>query len=212
MTTTYGKTFTCNNCGNRFEGRTLSSTNMMGSPDLDTRPPKMQRFTMDTWLQECPNCKYVLQNEGEKVSSEMKELIRSERYQTCDGRKFKNTLAERFYRNSLILEENEDYEDAMLSALQAAWLCDDAEDRKNADWCRGRFLENYEKLSMLERNLDLKLMRIDVLRRMGEFERVLEECDPSAFDQPIMNGIAMFHIRLAKDKDDKCYRIEDALK
>ncbi len=43
MTTIYNKKITCCLCNKESEYRGIGSTNAFGSPDLDTRPPQMQR-------------------------------------------------------------------------------------------------------------------------------------------------------------------------
>ena len=48
----------CSVCGETTEQPVLMSTNSWGYPDLDLRPPEMQRSTMHVWIQECPHCGY----------------------------------------------------------------------------------------------------------------------------------------------------------
>ena len=49
MTQIFPILITCPICEHEFEIYQLASTNQMGSPDLDLRPPEMARSTMDTW-------------------------------------------------------------------------------------------------------------------------------------------------------------------
>lgn len=209
MTQEFEEKFVCDNCGEIFTDFILYSTNMFESPDLDTRPGEMKRSTMDTWIHQCPNCKYILQSENE-LNDNTKSLIKTEEYQTCNGKNFKNDLTEKFYREGLILSQNGKFEDAAISFLEAAWTCDDVDDEKNAIYCRKCFLKNYEKIN--KKSEDIKLIRIDVLRRVGEFETILNECDPSIFLDDTMRDVAIFGIELAKKKDMGCYSIEDAFK
>src|SRR5689334_17370242 len=59
MTSYYPRQVICSVCGTSSRQEVLTSTNCIGSPDLDLRPPQMKRSTMDRWLHECPNCGFV---------------------------------------------------------------------------------------------------------------------------------------------------------
>ena len=50
MTTLDERTSTCAICGGRSKQTVVASTNARGSPDLDLRPPEMQRSTMPYWV------------------------------------------------------------------------------------------------------------------------------------------------------------------
>ena len=102
MTMIEPKEVKCPICNTIFEIYLLMSTNSMGSPDLDLRPPEMQRSTMDSWVHECPSCGYASVDFDLKPSV-TREFIESESYQSCDGFDFKNPLSKRFYRLSTIV-------------------------------------------------------------------------------------------------------------
>lgn len=48
----------CFICGEMCKVYAIASTNRMGSPDLDTRPPEMERSTIKYHIQYCPSCHY----------------------------------------------------------------------------------------------------------------------------------------------------------
>src|SRR5262245_66304931 len=86
MTSYHPRQVTCSVCGTSSRQDILTSTNIVGSPDLDLRPPEMKRSTMDAWLQECPNCGFVSGNlaEAERgsrkiLSTEPNALLRGKR-------------------------------------------------------------------------------------------------------------------------------------
>jgi len=54
MTTLFPQKETCFVCGNTSEHTVIGSTNAFGSPDLDLRPPEMQRSTITHRVQRCP--------------------------------------------------------------------------------------------------------------------------------------------------------------
>ncbi|MBR4908658.1 MAG: hypothetical protein IKZ43_06585 [Acidaminococcaceae bacterium] len=47
MTTMFRQKYKCAVCGAEQEFYGIASTNSFGSPDLDLRPPEMQRSTME---------------------------------------------------------------------------------------------------------------------------------------------------------------------
>ena len=97
---------TCPICENEFEIIQLASTNQMGSPDLDLRPPEMARSTMDTWTHECPKCGYVASdfNQTPEITP---EFVEKDEYKSCDDLNFKSHQSEIFYRQYMISDDNE---------------------------------------------------------------------------------------------------------
>ncbi|GAG60973.1 unnamed protein product [marine sediment metagenome] len=80
MTTYYEKEIICAICKNKSTYEMTSSFNAFGSCDLDTRPPEMQRSTMQYWTQRCPDCGYCAIDIS--VSEEnMVEIVKSSKYQ-----------------------------------------------------------------------------------------------------------------------------------
>lgn len=195
----------CPVCENEFEINVIMSTNSFGSPDLDLRPPEMQRSTMNMWVHECPGCGYVSGNFSNDAGVE-REYIQCEFYRTCEGMNFTNPLSERFYRRYLI--ESEDLEKFFL-LLYCVWACDDANDSDNATAIRKMCIDILENLDLDE---SMELQRADLLRRTRQFARLIEEYENKTYSQDIYNQVIDFHIRKAHEKDDSCYTVEDATK
>ena len=59
MTTRGSSMVTCSRCGTASRLPFIGSTNRMGAPDLDVRPPSMLRETIDCWIQDCTACGYA---------------------------------------------------------------------------------------------------------------------------------------------------------
>ena len=59
MTTIYEEEVTCAVCGAKQTVQEMGSTSSFGPMDLDTRPPPLQRGTMEMWVHECVECGYV---------------------------------------------------------------------------------------------------------------------------------------------------------
>lgn len=191
----------CNTC---FEIYILMSTNSMGSPDLDLRPPEMQRSTMNSWIHECPSCGYAADDFDQKPSV-TRAFIESETYQSCDSIDFKNPLSKRFYRQHLIESENLK---KFYMLLYCAWTCDDRNDVENAVLIRTKCLETLKNLDLDE---TLEIQRADILRRSGNFAQVISEYENRSFKEEILNPIKDFQIKKALLEDDGCYTVEDAL-
>lgn len=205
MTTIMPIPVKCPVCENEFEIYVLGSTNAWGAPDLDLRPPEMQRSTMDKWVHECPNCGYVTSdfNRSTEITS---DFLKSDSYKNCDDLNFEHPLAERFYRQYLISSDNAD---KFYALLHCAWACDDANDEKNAEFIRCKSLEYMNQFDL---NDDSQIQRADLLRRSGQFERVIEEYSTKTFKEDIYNKICGFEVEKAIQKDTSCYTVEDVVK
>ena len=83
---------TCRVCKKKSEQIILTSTNSFGSPDLDLRPPEMQRSTMCFWVQRCPSCGYVASSIDDSTNA-TRDYLNSDDYKNAKGRNFKSDLA-----------------------------------------------------------------------------------------------------------------------
>ena len=214
MTTMFKQVKKCAVCGSKHEYSMIASTNSFGSPDLDLRPPEMQRGTMYLWVEECPDCGYVASDITDKPNRVTKEWLTSEEYITCDGIRFRSGLAARFYKQYKICLLNKKTEDAFCAIHHAAWACDDMKDNKNAVRCRDLAIPLIEKLlSGKSRNKEnLKLMRADLLRRAGHFDKVIADYSSFVFENEIMDKVREFQVKKAEQKDALCYTVEEAVK
>lgn len=200
----------CGMCGEMSVQPVLLSTNTFGFPDLDLRPPSMQRETMNTWVMECPHCGYVAGrlNEESEVSP---DFIKSERYLTCDGLEFKGKLAQRFYRNHLIMDEAGNVSASFRNLLHCAWDCDDKGDAKNARKVRKLALTYIDELieTADEGKNNLLVIKSDLLRRAGEFDSLIQEYENMTIGEEIYDAVIRFQIGKARLQDDACYTVED---
>ena len=212
MTTYYDTTVKCSVCGHENQFTEMGSSNSFGSPDLDLRAPGMIRMTMGCWIQECKNCHYV----SHSVSSECPvpvAFIRSAEYLDCDGYAFKSELARRFYRQHKLQLLAGNTQIAFDALLHAAWVCDDTQDKANAKIMRELCLPLVTSLiSKNEKNGDsLLLMKADLLRRAGMFDELLAEYENVTFHDDIMNQVLRFQLLKAKERDDACYTVKQAV-
>lgn len=202
----------CSVCGKTSLQPVLTSTNAWGYPDIDLRPPEMQRSTMDTWLVECPHCGYVasdIENELE-VSP---DLLKTDEYLTCEGKTFKSKLSERFYRHYLISKAENDHGSEFLSLLHCAWTCDDNCDELAVE-IRKLALKSMRKMDPQEDDEKnaLKLIEADLLRRSMQFNEVIREFKDVIMEDKIQNDVITFQIELSMDKDSACHTVEEVVK
>lgn len=212
MTTTLDFDKKCAICTKTSPQTVLTSTNTSGYPDLDLRPPEMQRSTMFAWLEECPHCGYVAKD----IENELKvspDFLKSEEYLTCGGHEFKSHLAKRFYRHHLIAKAEKNYTSEFDSLLYCAWLCDDADDELAVEM-RKMALKSIDKINTENDNEreNLKLIKADLLRRSLQFDEMIEEFKDVTFEDEIRNEIIKFQLELAAKEDSACYTIEDVPK
>lgn len=205
----------CAVCGKESEYSVLNSTNTFGSPDLDLRPPEMRRSTMHIWIQECPFCGYISKDVTDETSV-TKELLSSERYLNCDGHDFKSDLSRQFYKNYMINMEDGNLEDAFSAIHCAAWACDDAQDLANAKLCRTLAIFLLDRLikkhAFDTKEEDYIIIKADLLRRSGCFERLFSEFSSFSSNDNLFNKIIHFQLDKASQGDTGGYKIEDAVK
>lgn len=200
----------CGVCGKESTHSALLSTNSFGSPDLDLRPSEMSRSTMNTWILECPHCGYVASklNENPEIDT---DFIMTDKYMNCDGFEFEKDLAGRFYKGYLIANEKNNIRESYLNLLHCAWVCDDGEDIDNARKIRKLSIGYLDELIKMggEEKDNFVLMKADLLRRSGEFDRVIEEYSDMILDEEILNKVITFQIIKARQRDDACYTLND---
>lgn len=140
MTTIYHAKATCAVCGAENEYERIGSTNAFGSPDLDTRPPEMERSTISASVQRCPECGYCA-SEVSAAPPEAQTVVEETEYQNQLEDPRYPDLANAFLCNAIIDQRTNSYSDATWSLIQAAWVCDDADCREGATECRVRAAE-----------------------------------------------------------------------
>jgi len=217
MTTIYNERITCCLCGKESEYRGIGSTNAFGSPDLDTRPPQMQRSTMFAWVQRCPYCSYC-SSDIAKASEKTKSVIESGEYQSQLKDKAFPDLANSFLCEAMIAEKEERFSEAAWAMIHAVWTCDDAGYEESAGKCRikavGLMKKGIAKGECFaeQDGLDIAIMA-DLLRRSGQFGEasVLIEKNQSRITEDIIKNILIFQKKLISQSDIKCHTISECL-
>jgi hypothetical protein len=89
--------------------------------------------------------------------------------------------------------------------VRCAWASDDAEDTETAVTVRLKAAELLLKIPEDEDTESRMLQRMDLLRRAGRFETVLNESKHVSFKDPAVKKLAKYELKLAKKKDDRCH-------
>lgn len=210
MTTYMTLEVVCASCGKKSEQLELGSTSEFGSMDLDLRPPRMRRSTMECWLQQCPHCGWVAQDLEEKVGDE-RQIMSSSAYVSIRRDKSIPKLARRFLCMSVIEAERGECAAAFSEALYAAWVADDVGHRQGArDW-RLRAAELLRRKPIPTPELRVQLL--DVLRRAGDWDaaRALAvELKAEGLANP-MDRIVAFQAEAIDREDAGCFTLEQVL-
>jgi hypothetical protein len=212
MTTYFRQSVTCANCRKPSEHQALGSTNAFGSPDLDLRPPEMQRSTMRSWLQVCPHCGYTAADLSE-VHGDLAAVSGAEYRHTTSDQRFPE-LARRFLAHALLFVSAEPVT-AAHARLRAAWVCDDADQTELAAECRSLAADCFATLRRFEDSeggITQGAVFVDVLRRAGQFERAGGECDALlayASAKGILRQVLTFQRQLIGERDQRAHRVEE---
>ncbi len=181
----------CAVCGKSNPQAILASTNQMGPPDLDTRPPEMMRSTIGHWILECPECRYAAADIAATVPAPVPALVHGETYQAIDCK---------FQRHSWLLAQLGEFADSGWTSLHAAWVADDLGDFDTARRCRARAIELWKLAKrdgqrFMETTEGEFALAVDLLRRQGEFAEARETCI-EALNEPDLTPLIEDMLRL----------------
>ncbi len=207
MSTMHFSTAKCSCCGHENKIRVLTSTNAFGGQDLDLRPPEMKRSTMHLWVHECDNCGFISDNLTKKLPG-AEEIIKTDRYRTCDGLNLGHSLRGQFAKYAVMSEMLQDYRNAEWGYTCAAWSCDDMGDKSTAIELRKRAVN-----AIFSQEKDVKNMKwnqavilADLLRRSKQFDTVIELFENhKKYNEPHVNEVLDFQVEQSRKQDDERY-------
>jgi len=217
MTTLYEETAKCVVCGAKSKYMVIGSTNTFGSPDLDTRPPEMQRSTMFAWVQRCPKCGYCASDISED-SEVAQDVVTGGGYLSQLNDPAFPKLANEFLCKALVDQAKQDYGSATWSMIHAAWVCDDSEHADQAMICRRKAVEMLritEKSGPYEADEDAvrTAVLIDLLRRSERIDEARQELSGRR-DRVVgatITRILDFQLNLLDRSDISCHTIDEAV-
>lgn len=217
MTTYYRTEIICVICGSKSTHNQVGSTNAIGSSDLDTRPPAMKRWTINSWVQVCPFCGYCAQNISEGYP-EVSRVVKSNSYQKQLRNPGYPELANSFLCLAMINENSNKFVKAGWACIHAAWACDDADSPVGAQKCRKRAVtllqgarENGQNFA--EETGTEEAMIADLLRRSGQFELAQSYCKEGLNKKPgkVVTEVLLYEMLLIKKMDDACHTVAEAM-
>lgn len=209
MTTFFPVTVTCARCGTASKHDQLGSVSSSGYPDLDGRPPPRARGTMSAWLQECPHCLYVARDLS-VASPEEADVVREIGFIEAGLSEGMPDLAIRFMRRAYIDAQTGQTREAVRRLLHAAWVLDDFE--LDASSVRIRAAEMILTLRD-QADTELRLLRLDLLRRTMAFKETISEADQLLREQiePQFRKIAVAQRRAAFERRSAALSLSLAL-
>jgi len=208
------RTEKCLVCGQVSKQKFVASTNTFGgSPDLDFRPPESERSTMPYWVQECPHCGYVANSLSQLIGFVCdRAYLSSSEYNDFQGTPPVAELAIRFVKKARIATLKKDYIAAFGAYLSAAWASDDEDDEKWQFELRNLALQAMEKIREDQFSDDYRIIRVDLLRKTRQYERLLQEYEHMRFEKnkkDLFNNILQFQVFLAKYQCSATYTVEE---
>lgn len=214
MTTIYPEDVACLLCGAVSRQYLVGSSNTMGAPDLDTRPAEMMRSTIEHQIQSCPGCGYCAPDIG-TGPREAFEVVLTESYAGQRDRPDMPRLANEFLCWAMIQISADDFADAGWAALQAAWVCDDADMPEASAECRRMAADHFETAKRKGQSFaggvgTEEAMLAEVYRRSGLFELAeFSVAHGLALNpEPHVVGILEFQRGLIRKGDMDCYTLD----
>lgn len=219
MTTHFDLTQTCALCGEESRHTELGSTNAFGHCDLDTRPPPMQRWTMDTWVKRCPSCG-LCARDLEANADDLREAVQSPVYQAKLANSDLPPLATSFACLAHLEQVRGQTRDAGWTLLTAAWVCDDAAERSpqaagGAKRCREFAIELFaaalSEPGFEDRQVGLtQLVLVDAARRAGHFDQATKFLEQAAAiaTEETLRGMVELQRGLIARGDTACHTLE----
>jgi hypothetical protein len=196
----------------------MSTNTVRGNPDIDNRPPEMLRSTISLWVQRCPSCGYCA-NQVKIGSPQVGPIIKSKAYLEQLTNDTYPELANSFLCDSMIQEAVGHIADAIWSAINAAWTCDDSVAKEAAFACRERALHltlraREQKVS-LTRDAGIEHVVIaDLLRRTKQFSQVEPMCrEGLKLKQKLIPEVRQMleaQIHFARKQDDEAHNLAEA--
>jgi hypothetical protein len=213
----FGNDVECCVCGEISNEAVIASTNGFGSDDLDTRPPEMERSTIEFWIHRCPSCGYCSPDIS-KSSDNTKEIVGSKEYKEIIEGNERPVIAASFLALSYEREKQYNYAGAAWNAIHAAWFCDDKEDAEGSIACRKQAVYLIEKANEHKQKLSDKegaseVITIDLMRRSGMYQEALklaERIKQKNIDENLVLVIE-YEEKLITQKDLSAHTVSEVL-
>jgi hypothetical protein len=211
MTTHYEKKVRCSECGAENEYTCIGSTNVFGSPDLDTRPPEMQRSTIFASIQRCPECGYCA-SEVSTTRPDARAVVGGKEYRDQLNDPTYPELANSFLCKAMVDRESKDFSAATWAFILAAWACDDSDHPDQAMACRQKAADmlaiaEEHGQQVADQDSASTAILVDLLRRSGRIEQAREVIATrrGRITEDIVARILDFQTALLDKNDISCH-------
>lgn len=215
MTTEMIVEVTCSLCKFTSKQTEITSTNELGSMDLDTRPSEMKRSTITTWVQRCPECG-ACASKIDKQDIKIRHLLQKKDYQNQINDSELPELANSFLCRAIIEEHEENLSYSFWSTVHACWAIDDLGEPNKAIEIRKKSIERLFKADSRgqqvapAQNAKTAIL-IDLLRRSGSFAEasMLIEEEEVGNSEDLISRVLKFQKYLIERESKKAYMICD---
>jgi len=207
---TENRQFVCSVCGTASEHTIITETDPpQGVPDIDLRPDEPHRSYMKYWVMKCPECGYCHATLDMPFDGE-REYLSSEEYTGFGGITGVSEKAGEMIQKALVCVKNHNFKEAVQSYLYAAWILDDEKLGEQAKACRKAAVAVMDgHPAAFKNDANFRLLMADLLRRSGDFDRVVREFEGTAFTSQLMTAIAFFEVNLASRGDADAHRADE---
>ena len=200
---------TCAVCGKEHVFNVVISTSSFGSMDLDTRPPRMKRDTLKYEIQMCDHCLYSNSDIETLFPNFDAEMLKTPEYIEVANNSEIDATAKAFFLAGLLQAYHENYRDAGIYFLNAAWIFDDLNEHDFAVLARR---QSHEFLSMFveeTEDVNLAVLTVDLQRRVGDFNDAIETAEQLieyGVDE-FLEKILKLEIKLCTNADASCHNV-----
>ncbi|MBR4627822.1 MAG: hypothetical protein IKO47_09015 [Ruminococcus sp.] len=204
------KDFVCSVCGASSEHTIITETDPpKDAPDLDLRPAEPHRSYMRYWVMQCPGCGYC--NAMLDMPADIdRDYLSSEEYLSFGGISGVSGKPAEMIKKALICLKGHDYREALQTYVYAAWLLDDEKLDEQAAACRKAAVRIYDEHPVtFRKDPNFSVLIADLLRRSGEFSRVVRDYEGQAYPSRVMTSIAFFEVNLAAKGDRDAHRADE---
>ena len=205
------KKYVCSVCGASSTHTIITETDPpAGAPDLDLRPAPPHRSYVRYWVQKCPKCGYC--NAALDMPSDVeRDYLKSDEYQSLGGIDGVDGKASEMIKKALVCVKDRSYKEAVQSYLYAAWLLDDddSSDEQAKDCRKAAVKVIDDHPAAFKNDPNFRLLMADLLRRAGDFKRVVRDYEGMAYNSQLMTAIAFYEINLAAKGDSAAHRADE---
>ncbi len=209
MSTITKQLLKCAVCGNEHIFDVVMSTSENGYMDLDTRPPKMKRDNLAYEVQSCPHCHYSNRNIESLIQDFDFDALQSPDYVSIFADNKMNDTAKAYLSAAYLQAKHNNYRDAGILYLNAAWVFDDLLDADNAKSARDEALKYLCIFVEESADLHIATLTVDLQRRNCDFSGAIDTANQLVeygVDE-FLEKVLKLEIKLSRNADSSCHNV-----